>query len=358
VAKSKSLTALAYLQSPGECAPTSVCVLSGGDAFLKREATRQIRTAVLGLGEDDAISLTVLRGGDIEPRDVFDALNALSLFGGDKRMVIVESADDFVSSHRPLLEDYAERPAQDAVLLLDVKKWPSNTRLAKRLAADKALVVDCAPPDPDGRMNATDRRRVREWLVRWAADRYRLHLPPAVADVMLELVSLAPGLLDQELAKLVGLVGDDQTVTTELVRDNVGSWRTRTTWEMIDAAVGGDAPAALAQLDRLLAAGEAPQAIFPMLAATLRRFAMAGRLVASGERTGRRVPLRSALEDAGVMRFKLEMAADQLRQLGRARADQLRQWLLDADLAMKGSHSGGERPRVVLEQLIARLAKS
>jgi hypothetical protein len=84
---------------------------------------------------------------------------------------------------------------------------------------------------------------------------------------------------------------------------------------------------------------------------------MAGRIVTRGEQLAHRPPLRSALAQAGVLPFKRDEAADQLRQLGRHRVDEVRQWLLEADLAMKGSHSGGERPRVVLEQLIARLAK-
>ena len=263
------------------------------------------------------MSLTVLRGSDIEPRDVFDALRTISLFGGDTRLVIVEAADDFVSNYRPLLEDYAEKPARDAVLVLDVTKWPGNTRIAKKLATDKALVVDCSSPDPDGRMNATTRRVVREWLVQWASERHRLRLADSVADVMLEIVSLSPGLLDQELAKLVGLVGTDAEVSIKLVQENVGNWRTRTAWEMVDATAGGNAAEAISQLDRLLSAGEAPQAIFPMLASTLRRFATAARLITDAEQAGRRVSIQAALKEAGVMPFKIRDAETQLRQLGR-----------------------------------------
>ena len=379
MAKSSSLSALAYLQTPEKYAPTAVCVVYGGDPFLNRETTSAIRHAVFG-GEDDAeLSLTVLDGKEAKPCDVFDALTAVSLFGS-QRLVVLEAADVFYresvgetengadpvpkrgrtrrrATRREMLEKYAENPARDAVLLLNVKTWPKTTRLAKTLAKSQALVVDCSPPDPRGTMPVSVCRVVNSWLIHWAADRHGLQLNPAVAEAMIDIVSLSPGLLDQELAKLVGLVGEDQEISLELVRNSVGNWRTRTTWEMIDAATGGNAAEAIHQLERLLTAGEAPQALFPMFASTLRRFATAGRLVTDGERDGQRIPIQAALKEAGVPPFKLSDAERQLRQLGRERAVLLHRWLLDADLAMKGSHSGGDRPRLVLEQLILRLGK-
>ena len=62
------------------------------------------------------------------------------------------------------------------------------------------------------------------------------------------------------------------------------------------------------------------------------------------------------LEQAGFKRFVLEKAERQLRQLGRARGGQLFQWLLEADLALKGASSSPPRARLVLEELIVRLS--
>jgi DNA polymerase-3 subunit delta len=44
-------------------------------------------------------------------------------------------------------------------------------------------------------------------------------------------------------------------------------------------------------------------------------------------------------------------------QLGRKRAGQLYRWLLELDLALKGSHSQDDRARWALEQLVLRMAK-
>jgi DNA polymerase III subunit delta len=66
--------------------------------------------------------------------------------------------------------------------------------------------------------------------------------------------------------------------------------------------------------------------------------------------------LRPALEAAGFKPFILTKAEGQLKQLGRGRAGNLYRWLLEADLALKGTSSSATRSRIVLEQLIARLS--
>ena len=63
-----------------------------------------------------------------------------------------------------------------------------------------------------------------------------------------------------------------------------------------------------------------------------------------------------ALAQAGVIPFKLGDAERQLRQIGRHRAKQLTEWLLAADLAMKGHNSSEERARLEIERLIIRLS--
>ena len=76
---------------------------------------------------------------------MIEELSTVAMFGGGRRLVVVEEADDFVSQYRPQLEDYVARPARSGVLVLDLKTFPSNTRLYKAVAAD-GLAVDCGAP--------------------------------------------------------------------------------------------------------------------------------------------------------------------------------------------------------------------
>jgi DNA polymerase-3 subunit delta len=140
-----------------------------------------------------------------------------------------------------------------------------------------------------------------------------------------------------------------------MVRDLVGGWRTKTTWEMLDAALSGDAREALLQLDKLLLSGESPIALIAQMGSSLRRFAAATRVIEQADAEGRKVSLRQALEQAGVKAFVLGKAEQQLRQLGRQRAAGLYRALLEVDLGLKGK--GALPPRLLLERLIVSMSR-
>jgi DNA polymerase-3 subunit delta len=344
-AKSAAVSALEFLARPDAYPAASVCAVAGDDAYLKSSTLTALRRQVLGGGEGD-FSLTTLQGRDAQFRDLIDALASVSLFGGGKRLVIVEEADSFVSQFRSELEDYAARPFRDGVLVLDVKTWPTNTRLAKALAAD-GLTIDCKTPNE---------RQIKSWLVQRAKVAHEVRLEAAAADALLELLPPELGILEQEVAKLALLVGEKRVIDSQLVYGNVGGWRTRTTWEMIDAAADGRAATALAELDRLISAGEKPHGLLPQMSSSLRRFGAAALQIEAAETDRRRLPLRDALAQAGVPPFKLSDAERQLRRIGRRRAKELTGWLLAADLAIKGHNSSDDRARMELERLIVRLS--
>jgi len=123
------------------------------------------------------------------------------------------------------------------------------------------------------------------------------------------------------------------------VQENVGGWRTRQVWDMVDAAADGRAAEALGYLDRLITSGEKPFGLLPQMSSTLRKFAAATHIIETAERSRQRVAPRDALSQAGIPPFKLGDAERQLRQIGRARAKQLTEWLLATDLAMKSHNS-------------------
>ena len=268
----KALEALEYLARPDKHAAASVCALFGDEAFLKRHVLAELKQQVLA-GDDAEFSVTVFDGRETLLRDVLDALATRALFGGGRHLVVVDEADEFVSQNRAALEAYVARPKKDSVLVLDVKQWPSTTRLAKALA-ESGLQIECKFPSP---------ARLIKWLTGWSTSRYGAALDPAAAELLIETVESDLGLVDQELAKLAAAAGAGGTITPELVRQSVGGWRVQTAWEMLDAALAGETRTALVQLDRLLQSGEVPIALLAQISATLRRFAAATRLVEEAE---------------------------------------------------------------------------
>jgi DNA polymerase-3 subunit delta len=343
--KTDIVGALDYLSQPSKYSVAAVCAVFGDEVFLKSDVLNSLRRQVLS-GQDDEISLTSFSGKEAQLREVMDALATISLFGDGRRLVIVEDADSFVTQYRGELEDYVAKPVKGGILVLDVKTWPANTRLAKAVAAS-GLTIECKQP-AEG--------KVKTWLTQRAKAVHQVRLDAAAADTLLELVPPELGILAQEVAKLGLLAGEGGVIDVPLVRENVGGWRARTTWDMIDAVADGHASAALAQLERLIAAGEKPHGLLPQMASTLRRFATAVALIEEAETRRQRLPMRNALSQAGVPPFKLNDAERQLRQIGRVRAKQLTRWVLAADLAMKGYNSADSAARIELERLIVRLS--
>lgn len=340
-----ALSAIDYLPHPDKHPPAPVCVVYGDEALLKRRALEVLRQAVLGDG-DAEFSLTRFEGDETPFRDVMDELATLGLFGGGRRLVVVDDADGFVSKHRPELEAYVQRPQASNVLVLSVASWPSNTRLAKAIAST-GLALECKAPGE---------AQTPRWLTAWAKSSHQLTVPAECAEAMVEAIGPELGLLDQELAKLAGVVGPGGKVTLELVDQYVAGWRVKTAWTMLDAALDGQTGAALGQLDRLLQSGENAIGILAQIAATLRRFAAATRFIEQAEAEGRKISLRAALERAEVKPFVINRAEGQMRRLGRDRAGRLYAVLLEADLALKGSSSAPARARIELERLVAWLA--
>src|SRR3954471_17294851 len=96
--------------------PPGIIAVHGDSAFLRREARRATRDWVLGDGPAD-FAFTSFEGKDAGP-EVIDELFTAP-FVGERRLVVVEEADEFVSRLRPRLERVARSPSPVGVLLLD-----------------------------------------------------------------------------------------------------------------------------------------------------------------------------------------------------------------------------------------------
>jgi DNA polymerase-3 subunit delta len=326
----------AFLERP-PASPQPVYVLHGDEDFLKRQALGAIKKLVLGEG-DDAFAFSTHAGDRASYADVRDELDTVP-FLCPRRLVVVENADPFVTQWRSLLEKYVGQPSQRGVLVLDVRTWPATTRLAKQVPASATLV--CKAPAL---------HRLPAWCTAWAQSQYGKQLTPAAAQLLVDLVGAEMGQLDQELNKLAIYVGKGPRIDVAEVDQLVGRSRAAEVFKIFDALGSGNTAAALAILQRLFDQGNDPVAILSgPFSWHLRRLAQAARLARHG------LTLAAALERVGVPPFGRASCEQQLRRLGPRRAGQLYDWLLEADLGLKGSSQLS--PRTLLERLIIRLAR-
>ena len=344
------------LEKPLADEVNGVCAVFGGERFLKKLAVKHIVDS-LG-GDDPDFAASNFDSDSASWADVHDELGTRSLFGGDgTRIVVVDHADKFVKENRERIEDYVGAGSGSGLLILIVDSWASNTRLYKAVSKS-GLQVRCDPPTKSARSKQTDEKRTAQWLVARAKMEYEFQIPVGGALTLIELTDCEFGRMDQELLKLSLYANDKGKVDEATIKQVVGGWRSRTMWEAIDCAADGKAGRALELLDQLLKTGEHPLALFGQLSWSLRRYATATEIVMRQLRDGKKPNLGGAIKEAGFRAWggELDAAQDRIKQLGRHRAGLMLDWLLEADLALKRSHSKAGRGRLVLEKLFVRMA--
>ncbi len=333
-----------FLWDNTKYSPQPVCVVFGDDPFLKSQAVKILRSKILS-GEDAEFSFSRFEGASVRYDTVIKEVTTRAMFGGDRRLVLVEDADKFVTANRALLEDYAEKPAADGVLLLLLQSFAANTRLFK-IVSQSGLIIEA---------KALPEKEVPKWIVRWAKYGHGVKCDPDAAEAIFQRIGGEHGLLDQELAKLSLSVPAKGSITLALVEESVGSWRTRSTFEMLDLALAGKTAEAIRQLDLLLAAGENGVGILAQIAYSLRKIGAATELILTSEKAGQKLPVASALQRIGVtQRWQLEKMEKQMIAMGRHRGRRLISWLLQADLDLKGASRID--PRYILETLIVKIS--
>lgn len=329
------MDSLTFLDRAGKAKPLPVYAVHGDEEFLKRQVLVALRTVVLGT-DGDSFGLSTHPGDKATFAAVFDELQTLP-FLSPRRLVIVEGADPFVTRYRAALEKLVANPPSSGTLVLEVKSWPANTKLAKLL--DDKATINC---------KAKAAHTLPEWCAAWMAKQHGKQLAAPAAKLLVDLVGPDMGLLDQELTKLAIYAGEAARVDSGDVDRLVGSSRMESTWKIFDAIGAGNTGEALTILDRLFEQGDEPLKILGAFSMQLRRLAQAYSLTQQGQ------PLGAALEQAGIPPFATRAAEQQLRHLGRSRAGQLYDWLLEADLGLKGSSQ--LPPRTLLERFVVRLA--
>ena len=224
------------------------------------------------------------------------------------------------------------------LLILDVKTWAGNTRLAKMI--DNNATIVCKAPS---------QQNLASWCSQWCAAHYQKQLPGDAARLLTELVDPEMGVLDQELLKLSIAVGAKAKIEYPDVERFVGHSHTQDIWKIFDAIGAGNVKSALAIIDRLFDQGEEPLRILGAMTWQLRKLAQATRLTTQG------MSLGAAAAKAGVPPFKLRDAETQVRHLGRRRLDRLYDWLLQMNIDMRG---GSPLPaRTLFERFLLTLAR-
>lgn len=288
------------------------------DRFLQGEALQAILNVLAG--DTDAVGPVRFDGATAELAEVLDEVRTLSLLG-DRRVVIVDDADPFVSTYRAALERYCADPSETGSLILLCRSLPKNTRLHK-IIASYGQVIRCDAPKG---------RAVTGWIARRAEQQYRKRLAAGAAELLREQLGDVPGMLDAELAKLAAYVGSRGEITREDIDALTGHHREEKVFAVTDAMAVGDAAAALRHWEQVLATDRAaPGRAIAGMAWGLRKLLQARRDWDAGTDLG--TLAKRLFTDPAVAK----------RRLSRVSAEELelqQRDLLEADVAIKSGRS-------------------
>src|SRR5262245_44485951 len=332
------MDALTFIDKQGKARRQPYYVLSGDEDFLRRRVLALLQTVVLG-DADPEFAVTTFPGDKTDFTTVRNELDSVSVFS-DRRLVVIDKADPFVTKFRPQLEAYVASPSSAGVLVLDVKSFSATTKLAKAVP-DAAHIVCRGPPE----------YRLPLWCVDWCQTHYGKKLTTPAAQMLVELVGPVMGVLDQELQKLKDFVGDRPAIDIPDVDELVGRSRGANVFRILDAVGEARPAAALKILSELFEQDEEPLRLLGAIGFQLRKLARAARMHKQG------LPLEDALTKAGIPTWPQarDAARQQMKHLGWNRLDRLYDRLLETDSGLKG---GSPLPdRLQIERLIVRLAR-
>ncbi|MCF8721764.1 DNA polymerase III subunit delta [Nitrospina gracilis] len=329
------MTALELIRALNGGTRHPVYFLYGEEDFFSRELLRLL-TEKLITPENRDFNFESFEGKTSHPNDWIEAAKTFSFLGGDK-LIVVRNAEEasFTDTDIQTLIDYTKNPAPDACLVLTARKADRKRKLYKHLTGLPGA-GDCAPPK-EGE------------LVMWIKNRAKglgYTLETDAAQTLLARIGPKPGILAQELDKVITFAGGNKTLSQAAVAEVVGAIKLESVFELTDALKEKNADRALRLLRNQLAHGEEPVKVLGTIAWQFRL------IWEVKHHQQKRVPRQQIAKVMGQKPFLIDQA---LRFTGNFTERQLRngfQSLSEADVELK---STGKAPEGILESLILKL---
>jgi DNA polymerase III subunit delta len=216
---------------PAELKPAYL--IAGGDRPKIQRALRRLRHRI----GDEATE--VLSAFDAGGADAVAACNALGLFGGGRRLVIVTDVDRWKAADAKAVAGYLASPAPDTVLALVGEETKKDSPLGKACAKAGDVLIYNVP-----------KRRLPEWVAKQFAD-LGLEIDAEAARVLVELVGEDPEALAGEIDKIATWSGGEAVGVAQVEALAAGCAEVPG-YELTDAWGRRDLPAVLATCQLLL----------------------------------------------------------------------------------------------------------
>lgn len=215
-------------------------LIVGPDELKRKQALARLKARVDG--PFAAFNLEELvASADLDPVSVLASLNTLPM-GGDRRVVVIESAEKLPKAVSEAIVGYLESPNESCTLALVAASLAKSTRLYKAVAKVGArTVIECA----------AKKGRDLPPYVQKLAGAHGVSIATDAARELVARVGESTTMLDTQIATLAALLGGVGTITRPFVEANVARVAEVKPWEFLDRLSERDAHRALT-LYRLL----------------------------------------------------------------------------------------------------------
>jgi DNA polymerase-3 subunit delta len=211
----------------------------GAEDYLKEEALRQLIDVAIDPATRD-FNLEMLRASDLSG-ETFGSLLGTPPMMAERRVVVVKDVGALRKDARRVLEDYLERPAQDAVLVLIAMAGTKE----EGLLLQRATAVD---------FDSLSGSRVPKWITYYATHEHGCDVTAEAASLLQNAVGTEVAQLRIELDKLASYVAGigRKVIDEQDVAAIVGVRRGETLGDLLDAIGMRKADRALELLPNVL----------------------------------------------------------------------------------------------------------
>ncbi len=310
----------------------SIYLILGPESALAERALTKLQAEL----KDQKCEVTTLFAGDTIVGDIADAL-APSLFS-ERRALIIRDLQDLPEDNRAEITRYIEAPDQLTTLIFVHKGGVKGKALIDAIKKVKPQIIACEALKKEAEKS--------DFVKTLFLDLGRKASPAAVAALV--------GALGNDLRELAGAVTQISAdapagVIDEMMVDKFHQGRIETTgFDVADATLDGNLPAALIALRSALETGTDPVMITSAIASSLRSLAK----VSGANRNQKSFELAGAL---GMAPWQIDKARRQLNRWNPGQIADAVGAIAMADAEVKGAASD---PIYALEKAVTKIASS
>lgn len=214
----------------------------GEERFFIQEALKVLKESYLAL-DPSGSGIETLPARNVTPEQIVERANTASFFSG--KLIVIEDIPYFQEGQGDTLEPfftYLVNPNPSTCLVFVAQSINRGRKLYK--AIEKAgVILEFAAP-----------KRLQDWQA-WLDSELKARgksMRPEVRTLFLEWTGHQPGVLSQELDKLVLYVGEREMIRAEDIKEIVPQTVEATVFELLDAVAARSSAVALEKLHQVL----------------------------------------------------------------------------------------------------------